>query len=57
MKSRKTPPKIRLSKKKLVMYVKIILITLKQTMRDCETYEEFKECINSTLKEALDDDK
>ena len=49
--------KVRLSEKELTMYIKIILSTLKQAMRDCETYDEFKKYINSTLKEVLKDEK
>jgi len=53
----KTKLKIRIPEKKFRMYVKIILSTLKQAMRDCETYEEFKIYINSIFKEVSDNDK
>lgn len=50
MKNNKTKTKIRISRKKLRVHVKIILTTLKNAMMDCETYTEFKEYIDSIFQ-------
>lgn len=59
----KTKPKVKLPKKKmqlpdkkLKMHIKLILSTLHQTMKNCETYDEFKEFINFIFKDEVKND-